>query len=132
MIFSFYIKGINVIIAQFPINQFRSIGWYNVALGIAVIFTQVLIFKGEGKCKRNSKHDTGTTNRSAEKALQHEKSSTSKLFSISVSPKFITSKELYTNIFLTSIICACTDQRAGKLKTMHFFQKQYTTVHGVV
>ena len=84
------IIGINAIIAQFPVNQFRFIGWYNVAVGIAVIVTQVLIFKGEGKCKRNSKHNTTTTNRSAEKILHHEKSSTSKLFSLSVSPTFIT------------------------------------------
>ena len=44
--------GVAVIFAQFPINQFRSIAWFNVAIGIATIFIQILMFKGEKKCSR--------------------------------------------------------------------------------
>ena len=44
--------GVAVIIAQFPINQFRSIAWYNVAVGLGVIVVQILIFRGESSCEK--------------------------------------------------------------------------------
>lgn len=41
-----------VIFAQFPINQFRSIAWYNVAVGLGILVTQIFIFRGESSCKK--------------------------------------------------------------------------------
>ena len=44
--------GVAVIFAQFPINQFRSIAWYNAVAGIAIIAVQLLIFRGESDCTK--------------------------------------------------------------------------------
>lgn len=43
--------GVAVIFAQFPINQFRSIAWYNAVLGLVIIVTQIFVFRGESSCK---------------------------------------------------------------------------------
>lgn len=37
--------------AQFQIDQFRSIAWYNVAFGVAFILLQLVLFHGESTCK---------------------------------------------------------------------------------
>lgn len=42
--------GVAAILAQFNINQFRSIAWYNVALGVVFVMLEFLIFHGERKC----------------------------------------------------------------------------------
>ena len=42
--------GVVVILAQFHINHFRSIAWYNVILGIGYIILQIIMFQGESKC----------------------------------------------------------------------------------
>ena len=39
--------GAAAVLAQFNIDQFRSIAWFNVAFGVAFIVLQVAIFKGE-------------------------------------------------------------------------------------
>ena len=52
MIIILSLLGVAVIFAQFPINQFRSIAWYNVAVGLAVMVTQLLIFRGESSCNK--------------------------------------------------------------------------------
>ena len=44
--------GVAVIFAQLPINQFRSIGWYNAALGFVIIIAQFFLFKGESGCSK--------------------------------------------------------------------------------
>lgn len=38
--------------AQFQIDQFRSIAWYNVALGVALIVLLFVIFHGESNCNK--------------------------------------------------------------------------------
>ena len=45
-----------VVFAQFPMNQFCSIGWFNAVMGMPVIFIQILMFKGEMNCTRQSKN----------------------------------------------------------------------------
>ena len=42
--------GATIILAQFHINHFRSIAWYNVILGICYVFLQIVMFQGESKC----------------------------------------------------------------------------------
>jgi len=43
--------GTATIFALFPyVDQFRAIGWFNVAYGVAAIILQVLLFHGEIKC----------------------------------------------------------------------------------
>ena len=42
--------GAVVILAQFHINHFRSIAWYNVIIGIGYILLQIIMFQGESKC----------------------------------------------------------------------------------
>ena len=42
--------GVAVILAQFHVNHFRSIAWYNVILGILYILLQIAIFRGESTC----------------------------------------------------------------------------------
>lgn len=44
--------GATVIFAQFQISQFRSIAWFNVAVGIAFVILHILIFHGESSCKK--------------------------------------------------------------------------------
>jgi len=41
--------GVAAILAQFPIDHFRSIGWYNVILGVLYILLQFVMFHGESK-----------------------------------------------------------------------------------
>ena len=48
--------GVAVIFAQFPISQFTSIAWFSAGIGVAIIFIQILIFKGEMKCQTNIRH----------------------------------------------------------------------------
>jgi len=43
--------GVTAILVQFPIDHFRSIGWYNVILGVLYIFLQFAMFRGESKCR---------------------------------------------------------------------------------
>ena len=49
------ISGFAVILAQFKVNQFRSIAWYNVALGVAAMLLQLAMFHGESTFKKVSK-----------------------------------------------------------------------------
>ena len=44
------LTGAVVILAQFHINHFRSIAWYNVIIGIGYILLQIIMFRGESKC----------------------------------------------------------------------------------
>ncbi len=41
--------------AQFKVDQFRSIAWYNVALGVAAMVLQLAMFHGESSFKKVSK-----------------------------------------------------------------------------
>ena len=51
------ILGAAVIFAQFhTVNQFRSIAWYNVAAGAALIAVQVVMFQGENSCRAKRKN----------------------------------------------------------------------------
>ena len=43
--------GVAAIIAQFRINHFRSVAWYNVVIGIGYIFLQLAMFRGESRCE---------------------------------------------------------------------------------
>ncbi len=48
-----YITGAAVIFAQFQsINQFRVIGWYNAAWGVALLILLVVMFRGESGCSK--------------------------------------------------------------------------------
>ena len=42
--------GFAAIIAQFHINHFRSVAWYNVIIGVGYIFLQLAMFRGESRC----------------------------------------------------------------------------------
>ena len=47
------LAGVAVIFAQFEsVDQFRAIGWYNVAYGVALLFLLLFIFRGESSCKK--------------------------------------------------------------------------------
>ena len=46
------LTGVAAIFAQFDIDPFRSIAWYNAAAGMALIVLQFLLFHGESKCKK--------------------------------------------------------------------------------
>ena len=48
----FFPTGIAAVFAQFAIDQFRSIAWYNVALGVALIILLFVIFHGESNCNK--------------------------------------------------------------------------------
>ena len=48
----FFPTGIAAVFAQFKIDQFRSIAWYNVAIGVALIILQLTIFHGESNCNK--------------------------------------------------------------------------------
>ena len=37
-------------LANFDVNQFTSIGWFNVAYGLTLIALQLVMFHGESKC----------------------------------------------------------------------------------
>ena len=50
MYFLSHPTGAVVILAQFHINHFRSIAWYNVIIGIGYILLQIIMFQGESKC----------------------------------------------------------------------------------
>ncbi len=46
--------GAAVIFAQFQsINQFRVIGWYNAAWGVALMILFVVMFRGESGCSKS-------------------------------------------------------------------------------
>ena len=46
-----------MLITLIDIDQFRSIAWFNLALGLAFIVLQLLLFRGESDCKKcNVKH----------------------------------------------------------------------------
>ena len=47
--------GAAVIFAQFHINQFRAIAWFNVAAGVALIALQVALFHGDSSCNKFGK-----------------------------------------------------------------------------
>ena len=42
--------GVAAILSQFNISHFRAIAWYNVALGVAFVVLELLMFHGESKC----------------------------------------------------------------------------------
>ena len=44
--------GITTVFAQFNINQFRAIAWFNVAVGLAYIVLQLVMFHGEGSFRK--------------------------------------------------------------------------------
>lgn len=48
----FFPTGVAAVFAQFKIDQFRSIAWYNVALGVALIILLFVIFHGESNCNK--------------------------------------------------------------------------------
>ena len=85
-IFFLLIIGATVIFAQLPIDQFRSVGWFNVVVGMATILTQMLVFKGEMKCniKLYPKIGSYCSNKSI-KTSKPKKHSTSKAFTLIVS-----------------------------------------------
>jgi len=41
--------GVAAILVQFPIDHFRSIGWYNVILGVLYVLLQFALFHGESR-----------------------------------------------------------------------------------
>ena len=78
--------GVAVIFAQFSINQFRSIAWYNVAVGLAVIVTQLLIFRGESSCHKPTNCSWKSSKaKQKPKLASPKKSKLSRMTSISVS-----------------------------------------------
>ncbi len=44
--------GAALVFAQFPIDQFRAIAWYNVSFGVFFLIIELFIFRGESKCHR--------------------------------------------------------------------------------
>jgi hypothetical protein len=48
----FFPLGAAAVLAQFKIDQFRSIAWFNVAFGVAFIILEVIIFRGESNFKK--------------------------------------------------------------------------------
>ena len=42
--------GFTALIAQFHVDHFRSVAWFNVGLGVGYIFLQLATFHGETKC----------------------------------------------------------------------------------
>ena len=49
------IAGAALLFSLFDISQFRSIAWFNVAGGAALLVLQVVLFHGESNCKKLSK-----------------------------------------------------------------------------
>lgn len=43
--------GAAALFAQFQIDQFRSIAWYNTVFGVLFIVLQIILFHGESTCK---------------------------------------------------------------------------------
>ena len=43
--------GAAVIFAQFPIDQFRAIAWYNIVMGTVLLLLQLVLFRGEAGCR---------------------------------------------------------------------------------
>ena len=41
-----------MLITLIDVDQFRSIAWFNLALGLAFIILQLLLFRGESDCKK--------------------------------------------------------------------------------
>ena len=41
-----------MIFSQFDISQFRSIAWFNAAAGLAFVVLQLVMFRGESKCRK--------------------------------------------------------------------------------
>lgn len=54
---TFFTVGTAALIAQFDVDQFRSVAWFNVAFGIAFTVLQVIMFSDEsyncGMLKKN-------------------------------------------------------------------------------
>ena len=73
-----------MVFAQFPINQFRCIGWFNAVMGMTIILIHMLMFKGEMKCNRHNKHRTCSTCKIVKISFT-EKHFPSKVLSIAVS-----------------------------------------------
>ena len=44
--------GTAAVVAQFPIGQFRMIGWTNAGVGVAAMLLQVAIFHEKSRCKK--------------------------------------------------------------------------------
>ena len=76
-----------MIFAQFPINQFRSIAWYNAAVGVGIIVTQMFLFRGESSCDKLTNNCSSKKNKARHKpkATTPEKSKSSKIITVSVS-----------------------------------------------
>ena len=55
VVYAPFLTGVATIFAQFDIDQFRSIAWYNVAAGVALIILQLVIFHGESSCHHKVK-----------------------------------------------------------------------------
>ena len=84
------IAGVAVIFAQFPINQFRSIAWYNAVVGVGIIVTQIIIFRGESSCNKLSNCSWKRSKaRHKSKTTSPEKSKLSKAITVSVSFQYM-------------------------------------------
>ena len=77
--------GATVIFAQFTINQFRSIAWFNAAMGVVIILIQILMFKGEMRCNRYAKQSCCRTCTIVKEISLSEERSSSTRFSLVVS-----------------------------------------------
>ena len=47
-----HLAGAAVVVAQFPIRQFRMIGWTNASVGVAALLIQVVIFHEQSWCEK--------------------------------------------------------------------------------
>ena len=74
-----------MIFAQLPINQFSSIAWFNVAMGMAAIISQILGFRGEMKCNQYRNYTLSTKSRRIKKISHDGKNISSKLLPVTVS-----------------------------------------------
>ena len=46
--------GFPIILANFDVDHFRTVGWFNVAVGVALIVLGVVMFHGEYKCSHSA------------------------------------------------------------------------------
>lgn len=61
----FLCAGVSALVAQFPsVDQFRWVGWFNMALGVMSLFLLVILFHGEWKspCMTKAKKKKDSTN----------------------------------------------------------------------
>ena len=74
-----------MILAQLPVNQFRSIAWYNAAIGVVVIFIFILTFKEEMKWNRRPIKCTSWNSNKDKDPLTSDSDTASKGLSLIVS-----------------------------------------------